>query len=122
MNDLIERTEAAIGLAKLAGQNRMCHVSLTYLTEVITALREQEAEIAILSNNLEAEELCRAEITEFVTEKLEPQIAEQQARIEQYEQVLEKVRDGTWWDGTEPWRIDRIESWIKAELARIPDE
>ena len=103
-DDLIERTEAAIGLAKLAGQNRMCHVSLTYLTEVITALREQEHQIKQWMIEYDAcqkhDKKLQARITELEAsnKKIGNMAAEKasecgylKAKIEQYDQLLESV-------------------------------
>lgn len=101
MSELIERLEE---IQYLWHNGQPINDNVKYIWEAITALREQEASQGISQAGLSTI------------------IAEQQARIEQYEQLIAKVREGTWWDGNEPWNFSRLESWVQAEYARIRDE
>ena len=46
--ELVKRIDAAINLANLAEQNRMCHVSLTFLKDIKSRIEELEARVAEL--------------------------------------------------------------------------
>ena len=45
-----------------------------------------------------------------------------QAQVAALEALLRKAAEGTWWDGNEPFTIQRLESWIVAALAEMNDE
>lgn len=44
-----------------------------------------------------------------------------QARVKELETVIERLGDGTWWDGNEPYSVERMESFAKAYRREPPE-